>query len=91
MTNGSVALGEVAQRASHIELACTRCDRKGRYRLARLVEALGPGFHVTDLGAELASCPRREASSHGERCDVFFPNLLRILEGDEQSSTPEGN
>lgn len=92
MTNGAIALGDVAARASHIEVACSRCDRKGRYQLARLVAAYGPEFPMTDLGAELAVCPRREVASHGERCDVFFPNLLKILEEDQGTTEagPEG-
>jgi hypothetical protein len=88
MTNGSVSLGAVAARATHIEVACSRCDRRGKYLLARLVDALGPEFPVTDLGAELASCPRREVASAGERCDVYFPNLVKIMEGDQ--GTTEG-
>lgn len=50
MTNGSMDLGDVAARASHIDVACSRCDRKGRYQLARLVHTLGADFPMTDLG-----------------------------------------
>lgn len=82
-TNGSVVIGEVAARASHIDVACSRCDRRGRYQLARLVEALGDDFPMTDLGAELANCPRRGATAHNERCDVFFPGLRTIMDGGE--------
>ncbi|CAE6858819.1 hypothetical protein R75471_00056 [Paraburkholderia domus] len=88
--NGSVALGEVAARASHIDVACSRCDRRGRYQLVRLVDALGPDAPMTDLGAELANCPRRGTGAHNERCDVFFPGLVKILQGEEQAPTPGG-
>ena len=81
-TTGSVARGEVAARASHLDIACSRCDRRGRYRLVRLVDQFGGDFPMTDLGAELANCPDRNAASHGERCDVFFPALIAILQGD---------
>ena len=44
------------------------------------------------LGAELANCPRRSASAHHERCDVFFPRLPQIMSGDEQTSAePTGD
>lgn len=76
---GSVALGDVAAKASHLDIACTRCDRRGRYGLARLVAQLGPDFAMTDLGAELTDCPRRKEASHGARCDVYFPNLGAIM------------
>ena len=82
MANGSVALGDVAARASHIEVACSRCDRKGRYLLARLVQTYGPDFPMTALGGELANCPRRSAAAHQERCDVFFPGLRQVMNGD---------
>lgn len=81
---GSVTIGEVAARASHIEVACTRCERRGRYRLTRLIAAHGEDFRVTDLGAELAACPRRGAFV-GERCDVYFPGLLKIMSDGESS------
>jgi hypothetical protein len=60
--NGSITLADVAARASHLEVACSRCDRRGRYQLARLAEALGADFRMTDLGSELANCPRRTAA-----------------------------
>ncbi len=88
MRTGSVLLREVASRASHIEIACSRCDRKGRYRVANLVARLGGDFPMTDLGAELADCPRRRATAHHERCDVFFPGLPRVMSSDEHRSAP---
>ena len=78
---GSVALADVAARATHLDVECSRCSRRGRYQLARLVEQLGADFPMTDLGAELANCPNRHAPAHGERCDVFFPRLPAILDG----------
>lgn len=82
--NGSVLLGELAARATHIDIECSRCGRKGRYRVANLVARLGEDFPMTDLGAELADCPRRAAATHHERCDVLFPNLPRIMSQDSQ-------
>jgi hypothetical protein len=39
---------------------------------------------MTDLGAELADCPRRNAAAHHERCDVFFPKLAQMMNQDCQ-------
>lgn len=81
---GSVALGDVAARAEHIEVACTRCDRRGQYQLARLVTRLGPDYAMTDLGSKLsATCPNRGSTDWARRCDVFFPNLIKIM-GDSE-------
>jgi hypothetical protein len=82
MANGSLTLDEVAARASHIDVACSRCERHGRYQLARLVAALGADFLMTNLGAELADCPRRTAAVHNERCDVYFPGLTSLMYGE---------
>lgn len=78
---GSLSLGDVAARATHLHVACTRCERHGRYNLQRLVATHGADFAMTDLGTKLADCTRRNLTSHGERCDVYFPGLVEIMGG----------
>jgi hypothetical protein len=80
---GAVALGDVAARAKTLDVACTRCDRRGQYQLERLVARLGPDFPMTDLAGELADCPRRASPSWSERCDVYFPGLAKLMSADE--------
>jgi hypothetical protein len=87
---GSVALGDVAARATHLDVACSRCERRGRYQLARLVQSYGRDFSMTDLGAELADCPRRNAPAH-ERCDVFFPGLPALMSSERQGGQSDEN
>lgn len=87
MRKGSVSLGEVATRASHINVACSRCDRKGRYRLVKLVDQFVKDFAMTDLGADLAVCPRRNATAHHERCDVYFPGSRRLMSDDDATES----
>lgn len=79
---GSIALAEIAAKTSHIDLACTRCERRGRYRLAPLVDRLGPDFALTDLGAELVVCSNRNEPNPGKRCDVYFPGLTKLMYGE---------
>lgn len=71
-----------AAKATHLVMACTRCGRRGKGNLPRLVARLGPNFAMTDLGAELADCPNRAESSHAERCDVYFPGLVAVFQED---------
>lgn len=88
MTKGSVTLADVAARTTHIEVACTRCERRGRYRLIKLIATYGEDFRMTDLGMQLADCPKRKASV-GERCDVYYPGLRLIMsDGDRPSRAP---
>jgi hypothetical protein len=76
---GAVALGDVAARASHLDVACSRCERRGHFQLARLVARFGSDFPMTDLGDRLASCPHRNAADFGQRCDVHFPGLAKLM------------
>ncbi|MEX3635938.1 hypothetical protein [Paraburkholderia sp. BR14320] len=88
MNKGSVTLGQVAARATHLEVACTRCERRGRYRLTKLVATLGEDFPMTDLGSEITDCPRRNETSANVRCDVYFPDLPKIMHGDQPARPP---
>lgn len=77
---GSVALGDVAERAAQLEIACSRCDRRGRMNLQKLVATYGAAFPMTGLGAAIAAdCPRRNEAAQGHRCDVFYPGLPAIM------------
>jgi hypothetical protein len=76
---GAVALGDVAARAKTLDVACTRCDRRGQYQLGRLVARLGPDFAMTDLADKLVDCTRRNSPAWTERCDVYFPDLAKIM------------
>jgi len=82
MANGSITRGEVAARASRIALACSRCERRGQYSLARLVASLGETFPLTDLAARLSDCPKK-ADAAWDRCDFYYPGLREIMVGDE--------
>jgi hypothetical protein len=81
---GSISLAEVATRTTHIELACTRCERHGRYRVEKLIQQFGPDFGMPDLAGELASCPNRNAASPSTRCDVFYPGLGALMSGEKE-------
>jgi hypothetical protein len=79
---GTVSLADVARRTTHIELACTRCERRGRYRVDGLIRQFGPEFAMPDLAEQLAPCPNRMAASPNARCDVFFPGLGALMRGE---------
>ena len=76
-TSGSVSLGEVAERLSVLEVACSKCDRHGRYPLATLIERYGRHLALPDLRIKLAAdCDNHDAAEYS-RCDVYFPELGR--------------
>jgi len=60
-----------------VRLACTRCTRRGSYRLARLAEKYGADIHMKDLLGYLAGDCRWWSPRHpgyGE-CGAYFADL----------------
>ena len=72
--NGSITLTEVALRTPTLAVACTRCDRAGRYSLDTLIARHGSGYGVPALLAKLsADCPKRKSAY--DLCGVHCPEL----------------
>ena len=80
MKRGSVTLGDLIDRIAMLEVACSRCQRRGRLQVDRLIERHGD-MELPELGRILADdCPKAESVAVGERCSVCFPQLLRLWE-----------
>jgi len=77
----AVTLGDlVDKQITILEIACSRCERHGRPSVARLIERHGD-MRLPELCDALAGdCPKAESVAVGERCSVFFPQLLRLWE-----------
>ena len=45
--DGSITFGDLESRLEHVELACPKCDRLGRYSLKRLILARGRDGKLT--------------------------------------------
>jgi len=75
MKRGSVTLGDLIDRIAMLEVACSRCERRGRLQVDRLIERHGD-MELPELGRVLArDCRKAAAVSISDRCDVFFPKL----------------
>ena len=59
---GSISLGELKGKLTMLEVACHRCERRGRVNLARLIEERGAD-RLPDLWESLAGI----ASARGQR------------------------
>ena len=78
MPSGSLSLAEIAERLTVLEVRCTKCDRRGRYRMATLIERYGADFAGPDLREKLSvDCPKHDAAEY-ERCDLYFPDMLKV-------------
>ena len=72
----SVRLGDV-EHLVHLEIACRRCDRHGRMRIAKLIAEHGAEIGLPDVAVRLATgCPNARAADPAMRCFVCFPQLV---------------
>jgi len=66
----------VAAGYRQIDVACTKCDRRGRVSVARLLTEYGPDKALPDLRGLIAvGCPRLQSRSITDLCGVMFPTL----------------
>ncbi len=81
-SHGHLTLGDVAARTPVLNVACTRCDRQGRYQTAALVDKHGADFPVPAWLREVsAGCPRRvdPHPSIYELCGAHCPGLAGLM------------
>jgi len=76
MSTGFVTLGQIAGRLAVLDVACNRCDRRGRLRTARLMAEHGADLPIPALRQIVAAdCPRMAAEQMHDGCGVHFPGL----------------
>ena len=69
-------LRDIVGQIEWIEVACTRCDRRGRYSVELLIATYGADATGTDVLCRLAQAwPRPEPAKRRELCDVDCPGL----------------
>jgi hypothetical protein len=60
-----------------VRLACTKCERRGQYRKATLLERYGPDQNMVELRLILAAgCPKIEANKIMDLCGVYYPDRI---------------
>ena len=80
--SGSITLGEVAERTAVLAVACSRCDRAGRYNLETLIARQGADFGIPELLGLLSDdCPKRASVSAYDLCGIFCPELPSFFLG----------
>ena len=62
-----------------LRVECTKCERKGRYSVAKLIEKYGRKGNMMKWKEQLnGDCPKRDARMM-ERCDLICPDLPKVL------------
>jgi hypothetical protein len=77
-TDGTITLGAMRTRGMKmLEVACNRCGRRGRLRIARLIAQHGSENYGDLRKLIVHDCPRMQDPSVSiyERCGVMFPEL----------------
>jgi hypothetical protein len=77
---GAITLADVAARTDALVVACTRCDRAGRYSLDTLIINHGRRFGIPALLVKLsANCPKRLSVSGYDMCGIHAPELPALF------------
>jgi hypothetical protein len=77
--------GDIEGKVDVLRVECTKCDRKGRYRVHKLIEKHGRKAHMMKWREMLnADCSKRDGRLN-DRCDLVCPDLPKVLLTD---STP---
>ena len=80
MSRDYVAFSDIEGKMDVLRVECTRCGRKGRYRVRRLIEQHGRDGSMLRWREQLsADCPKHRAPRLHERCDVLCPDLPKVL------------
>jgi hypothetical protein len=59
---------------------CRKCRRKGRYQVRKLIAKYDRHGDMMKWREQLnGDCPRRDAHSLQERCDLICPDLPKVL------------
>lgn len=90
-TPNLIHLGDLPPGTPWLALACTRCERRGRFSVPRLLAEHGPDESLRAIRDRAsADCPRRAETRIYELCGVIWPDLPRIMKaGSFDDRTPE--
>jgi hypothetical protein len=76
ISRGSITLDELQGKLTMLEVACHRCERKGRVSLARLIDEHGADKGLPDLWESLAGdCQHARSTAVHNRCAIYYPEL----------------
>ena len=80
MARTYLVFGDIEGKLDVLRVECTKCKRKGRYSVARLIEKYGRDGHMMKWREQLnGDCPRRDAPQLYDRCDLICPDLPKVI------------
>ena len=83
-----LVFGDIEGKLDVLRVECTRCSRKGRYSVRKLIEKYGRARNMMKWKDQLnGDCPKRDAHSLHERCDLICPDLAKVQRGIPERGT----
>jgi len=79
---GAITFGDLEGKLDVLRVACTKCDRRGQYRLANLIKSQGPDTKLVDWKEDItADCPKRanDRVAMLDLCGAGFPDLIALF------------
>ena len=74
---GALTFGDLESKLDVLRVACRKCDRRGQYPVAKLIERYGPDTKLPDWKAEItADAPRGRTTAC--LCWTFAGRTSRI-------------
>jgi hypothetical protein len=78
--HGAITFGDLIGQLGSLRVTCSKCDRTGSYRVARLIHDRGRDGKLVDFLSELsADCPKKRALNSNDTCGARFPDLAKVL------------
>jgi hypothetical protein len=77
---GAITFSDLIGKLDMLRVACPKCGRTGRYRLADLITRYGRDEKVFAFTDDVtATCERRRAHSDSDQCGAICPDLPKVL------------
>ncbi|HZO45789.1 MAG TPA: hypothetical protein VFB68_07840 [Xanthobacteraceae bacterium] len=75
-----LVFGDIEGKLDVLRVECTKCDRKSRYHVHKLIAKYGRKANMMKWREMLnADCPKRDATGLHNRCDLACPDLPKVL------------
>ena len=78
--DGATIFSDLTGKLEVLQVTCEKCERDGRYILARLIRNRGRDAKLIDWLDELtAECPKKVAHNMNDPCGAKCPQLPKVL------------
>jgi hypothetical protein len=72
-----------------LDIACHRCERRGRFSLSRLIEEHGADTGLPDLWESVAGdCQHARSTALNNRCAIYYPQIAGAVPAGQGNLTP---